>query len=329
VQKQTGRVVQIGTQQRDTFWTKLPRVETEITPPKFHRQFLLAVAMAHSGRLGNLERVKIVLRANPTCPALPNVAVPSNLNWEMWQGQAPLADYVQGSTSESSNKSFPASRCHYEFRWWYEYSGGKLTDWGAHHVDIAQWAIEMDHSGPVSVEPTVREMPVPYENGYPTVHDKYNCPNKFNITCKFPNGKEIVIASGNEDSMWLEGDKAHIKVNRDVLKDVSGNAVISLIDDPIPEELLTKLCKGKELQPEEHELDSHVANFFECVRDRSLPISDVFTHHRSITTCHLSNIALRLNRPLKWDPDKEEIVGDDEANNWLAREQRKGYEIKV
>ena len=70
-------------------------------------------------------------------------------------------------------------------------------------------------------------------------------------------------------------------------------------------------------------------NFFECVRDRSTPISDVFTHHRAMTTCHLANIAIRLNRPLKWDPEKEEIVGDSEANGWLAREQRKGYEIKV
>jgi predicted dehydrogenase len=328
VQKQTGRVVQVGTQQRDTFWTKLPRVETEITPPRFHRQFLLAVAMAHSGRLGNLQRVKIVLRGNPTCPSLPVVDVPKGLNWEMWQGQAPLADYVQGTNSESSNRSFPASRCHYEFRWWYEYSGGKLTDWGAHHVDIAQWAIEMDHSGPVSVEST-GEMPVPYENGFPTVHDRYNCARKFNVTCKFPNDKEINIASGNEDSIWLEGDKAKIKVNRDVLKDVSGNAVAMLIDDPIPDELLIKLCKGKKLQPEEGELDSHMANFIECVRDRSLPISDVFTHHRAVSTCHLANISLRLNRPLKWDPEKEEIVGDSDANGWIAREQRKGYEIKV
>jgi predicted dehydrogenase len=250
------------------------------------------------------------------------------LNWELWQGQAPVFDYVQGANSQSSNKSFPASRSHYEFRWWYEYSGGKMTDWGAHHVDIAQWAIEMDHSGPTSVE-TTGQMPVPYENGFATVHDQYNCPRKFNVTCKFPNGKEIVIDGGSEDSIWIQGDKGEIKVGREVLKDVSGEAVASLADNPIPEELLTKLCKGKKLPEHGNEGGTHIANFIECVRDRSLPISDVFTHHRAISTCHLANISLRLNRPLKWDPDKEEIVGDSDANTWLAREQRKGYEINV
>jgi predicted dehydrogenase len=246
----------------------------------------------------------------------------------MWQGQAPLADYVEGTKGQSSNKAFPASRCHYEFRWWYEYSGGKLTDWGAHHVDIAQWAIGMDHSGPVSIEST-GEMPVPYENGFATVHDRYNCPRRFKVTCKFPNDTEITINSGSEDSIWIEGDKGEIKVTRDLLKDISGDAVAGLADNPIPESVFIELCKGKKLPAHGSEGGTHMANFIECVRDRSLPISDVFTHHRAISTCHLANISLRLNRPLKWDPEKEEIVGDSDANNWLAREQRKGYEIKV
>ena len=98
------------------------------------------MALAHTGRLGDIKSAKIVLRGNPLSPVLPKVDVPTGLNWEMWLGQAPLVDYVQGSTGQSSNKNYPASRTHYEFRWWYEYSGGKLTDWGAHHVDIAQWA---------------------------------------------------------------------------------------------------------------------------------------------------------------------------------------------
>ncbi len=265
-----------------------------------------------------MRRAKIILRANPICQELPKTAVPTGLNWELWLGQAPLVDYMEGPNSQSSNKNFPASRGHYEFRWWYEYSGGKMTDWGAHHVDIAQWALGMDNTGPISVEST-GTMPVPYEKGFPTVNDKYNCARQFDVKCKFPNGTELQILSGNEDSIWLEGDKAQIKVNRDVLKDVSGYAVIGLLDEPIPEELLIKLCKGKKLQPEKEELQSHMANFIECVRDRSLPISDVFTHHRAVTTCHLANISLRLNRPLKWDPDKEEIIGDSDATpGWHA-----------
>jgi predicted dehydrogenase len=330
VQKQTGRVVQVGTQQRDEFDVHTHETDKDVKPTVlFQRQFLLAVALAQSGRLGDMKLAKIVLRANPTCPALPKTDVPEGLNWEMWLGQAPLVDYIQGTTGQSTNKTYPASRCHYEFRWWYEYSGGKLTDWGAHHVDIAQWALGMDHSGPVSVDPTVCEMPVPYENGYPTVDDKYNCARKFDVTCKFPNNTELQIKSGSEDSIWLEGSKGRIKIGRDLLKDEEGDAVASLADNPIPDEVFSKLCKGKPPTSKQREGDAHMANFIECVRDRSLPISDVFTHHRAVSTCHLANISLRLNRPLKWDPEKEEIVGDSDANNWIAREQRKGYEIKV
>src|SRR5262249_25308386 len=164
----------------------------------FQRQFLTAVALAHTGRLGEMKLAKIVLRGNPVCPVLPKVDVPEGLNWEMWLGQAPLVDYVQGPTGQSSNKRYRASRCHYEFRWWYEYSGGKLTDWGAHHVDIAQWALGMDHSGPTSVESTGK-MPVEYENGYATVKDRYNTARTFDVKCKFPNGTELQLVSGGED----------------------------------------------------------------------------------------------------------------------------------
>lgn len=329
VQKQTGRVVQVGTQQRDEFDVHThPTDKNEKPEVLFMRQFLTAVALAHTGRLGEMKSAKIVLRGNPLSPVLPKVDVPTGLNWEMWLGQAPLVDYVQGTTGQSSNKNYPASRAHYEFRWWYEYSGGKLTDWGAHHVDIAQWALGMDNSGPVSVEST-GEMPVPYENGYAKVDNRYNTAKKFDVKCKFPNNTELRLVSGNEDSIWLEGSKGRIKIGRDLLKDEEGDAVASLKDNPIPDEVFSKLCKGKAPTSKQREGEAHMANFVACVRDRGTPISDVHTHHRAMTTCHLANISLRLNRPLKWDPEKQEIVGDSDANGWVAREQRKGYEIKV
>src|SRR5262245_39260991 len=125
VLKETGRVFQVGTQQRS---------EMSAEKGKFPQQFLTAVAICQAGRLGKIKRVECRIGAGPTSPELPKVAVPSQLNWEMWLGQAPLTDYVS-SPSGSSNQGYPASRTHYEFRWWYEYSGGKMTDWGAHHVD--------------------------------------------------------------------------------------------------------------------------------------------------------------------------------------------------
>jgi predicted dehydrogenase len=319
VQKQTNRVFQVGTQQRSEFSTVVKKGK-EASTPKFEHQFLLAVALAHSGRLGRIERVTCSIGECNPCEPLAKVSIPDGLNWEMWLGQTPLVDYVQGGKSPS-NPKYPASRCHYEFRWWYEYSGGKLTDWGAHHVDIAQWAIGMLDSGPTKIEATA-ELPVPYKDGHPTVDNQYNTPSHFNVRCSFPNRTEMIVRDGPDNGIWIEGDRAEIFVNRDTLRDIRGDVVASLADKPVPEEDILKLCKGK--KP-----GSHMGNFFECVRDRSEPFSDVHTHHRAMTTCHLANIAIRLKRPLKWDSDKEEIVGDSDANGWLARQQRKGYEINV
>jgi predicted dehydrogenase len=299
VMKQTGRVFQVGTQQRS----------------EMNQRFLTAIAMIRDGRIGKVQKVSCAIGGSPTSKELPKVEVPKELNWEMWLGQAPLVDYVSGPKKE---KGYPESRCHYEFRWWYEYSGGKMTDWGAHHVDIAQWAIEMDNSGPISVEGTATH-PVPYKDGYPTVDNQYNAATEFMITCMFPNGVEMVIRHDTDNGILFEGDKGRIFVSRGKL---SGKPVEELEENPLSEDALTKVYRGK--KP-----GNHMANFFECIKTREQPISDVFSHHRSMTTCHLANIAIRLGRKLQWDPQKEEIVGDPEANAWQKREQRKGYEIVV
>jgi hypothetical protein len=119
----------------------------------------------------------------------------------------------------------------------------------------------------------------------------------------------------------FEGKNGRIFVTRDRI-DLSGDSVDALYKEGVPESLLLELRKGKKL-------GGHMPNFLECCRDRSLPASDVYTHHRALTTCHLANIAMRLGRTLNWNPDKEEITGDEEANAWQSREQRKGYEVTV
>lgn len=296
---QTKRVMQVGTQQRS----------------EMGQMFLKAVAIAQSGRLGKISKVSCAIGGAPTCGPLPKVDVPTGLNWELWLGQAPLVDYVSGPPKE---KGYPNSRCHYEFRWWYEYSGGKMTDWGAHHVDIAQWAIGMDNSGPTSVEGTAKH-PVPFKDGYPTINNQYNAASEFKVICQFPNGVEMTIRNDTDNGILIEGDKGSIFVNRGKL---TGKPVDDLKENPLPEDTLTKLYKGK--KP-----GSHMGNFFECTKDRTQPISDVYTHHRAMTTCHLANIAIRLGRKLTWDAKTEQITGDEEAAKWVAREQRKGYEIKV
>jgi predicted dehydrogenase len=300
VLKETKRVFQVGTQQR-----------SEMGSPPF---FLQAVALAHSGRLGTIKKVQCAIGAADRSGKLPRTSPPQGLNWEMWLGQAPLVDYV----SSPREKGYPYSRCHYEFRWWYEYSGGKMTDWGAHHIDIAQWAIGMDKSGPVSVHGTA-EHPCPFKDGHPTVDDMYNAAYKFQVTCLFPNGVEMLIRDDTENGVLIEGTEGRIFVNRGK---ISGKPVEDLKTNPLPEDALTKLYKGKKF-------GNHMRNFFDCIVTREDPISDVYTHHRAMTTCHLANIAIRLGRRIEWDPETEQIVGDKDAQQWQAREQRKGYEIVV
>ena len=304
VAKKTNRVFQVGTQQRS----------------EFGGRFLQAVAIAHSGRLGEIKRVTAAIGGGPTSDSIPVVNAPKCLNWEKWLGPAPLVDY----RFKPTQAPFGQSRCHYEFRWWYEYSGGKLTDWGAHHIDIAQWAMGLDHTGPISIEPRQVNFPVPMKDGYPTQDDRYNTPTTFDVRCEFANGMELTIRDnandlGFENGIMIEGTKGRILVNRERL---TGTPVEQLADDPLPEDAISKLYKGK--QP-----GNHMGNFVECIRTRELPISDVFTHHRSMTTCHLANIALRLGRELKWDPDQEQIIGDAQAATFVRREPRAGYETNI
>ena len=297
VLKETGRVFQVGTQQRS----------------EMNLRFLTAVALIRDGRLGEIQKVSCAIGGAPTSKPLPKVPVPKELNWEMWLGQAPLVEYISGPVPQQGR---PESRCHYEFRWWYEYSGGKMTDWGAHHVDIAQWGIGMDNSGPTSVEGEARH-PMPYKDGYPTVDNQYNAATEFMVKCQFPNGVEMTIRHDTDNGILFEGSEGRIFVSRGKL---SGKPVEDLASNPLSEDALVKLYKGK--KP-----GDHMRNFFECIKDRTQPISDVYTHHRAMTTCHLANIAIRLGRKLNWDPTKEEIVGDPEANAWQKRAQRKGYEV--
>ena len=181
---------------------------------------------------------------------------------------------------------------------------------GAHHVDIAHWGLGMDDTGPTTIDAT---------GTLPNIPNGYNTATDFHVNCACPNNVEMVIRSTASERVGVlfEGDRGRIFVNRG---GVRGKPVEQLADDPLAEDALVKVYGGR--QP-----GNHMRNFFDCVRERAQPISDVFSHHRALTTCHLANISLRLGRKLEWDPIAEQIVGDDEANGWLSRTQRTGYEI--
>jgi len=305
VVKETGRVFQVGTMQR-----------TEID-----QRFLLAVALVKHGRIGTVQRVSCGINGMDASPVIPVVPVPKELDWDFWLGPAPKVDYRSlPEMREGYGGGVPLhSNCHYAFRNWHEYSGGKLTDWGAHHVDIACWALGASDTGPSKVSPLEFKLPVEYKKGHPLVQDQYNAATSFKIQADMPNKVEMIITSEGDNGILFEGTEGRFFVNRGK---IAGKPVEDLKDKPLPEGAIEAIYGGKVSE-------NHTANFIEGMKARKQPISDVWTHNRMLEICHLSNIAMRLNRALQWDPAKREIVGDSEANSFLSRESRKGYEIQM
>ena len=295
--KQTKRVFQVGTQQRSD------------------KRFLTAVALARSGKLGKTLTATCSIGGAPTSKICATSEPPKELDWDMWLGQAPKVPYSK-------------ERCHGSFRWWLEYSGGKLTDWGAHHVDIAQWGIGADDTGPIEIEgkgdfPNIPENfdPVAFFAGKLKLPNGYNTATQFRIELKFANGSTIIVQDKPDNGIWFEGDKGKIFVNRGK---ITGKPVEELAgkESEWLDAAIQKLYKGRKPT-------SHMENFFNAVRDRGATVSDVFSHHRELSSCHLCNIAMLLKRKLKWDPVKEDFVGDAQASALVKRPQREPYAIKV
>jgi predicted dehydrogenase len=225
------------------------------------------------------------------------------------------------------------TNCHYEFRWWYEYSGGKMTDWGAHHIDIAQWMLNADGTGPVAVEHV--ESAKPYDKG-----DGYNCHPTFKVLYTYAGGEKLEVShgagtavkglvdakgesrkdkagkpigeiSGGENGVMVFGDKGTLFVSRGLLL-ASDKAVFEpLKDDP-------KLYPTRPA--------SHMGNFLDCIKTRETPICGVDVGAGSVTVCHIGTIALRTEKKLKWDP-KTNTFDDADANKMLSRERRGGWKL--
>jgi len=282
---QTGRIVQVGSWQRSD------------------ERFRLAVEMVRAGRIGALQQVDIVLGKNAVSgPFVPRTP-PSHLNWDLWQGQTPDVPYCE-------------ERTHYTFRWWMEYSGGQMTDWGAHHVDIAQWAID---SFPVEIDGTAK---------FPETDNGYNVPIDFQVSFRYANGVRLYVKDTGDNGILFTGDQGRIFVNRGR---ITGAPVAALSSQPLPRDLwnaydfdhLDRPLRAGKLDA----IINHMGNFFDCVQAKRTPISDVLGQHRSASTCHLANISMRLGRPLQWSPSEEQFIMDSQADQMLRRDQRPGYEV--
>lgn len=305
VVKKTGRVFQVGTMQRS----------------ESGQRFLQAIALVRAGRIGTVKKVTCGIGGFGESPKIPVAQVPEGLDWDMWLGPAPKVPYrALPEMRKGYGGGVPLySNCHYAFRNWHEYSGGKLTDWGAHHVDIACWAIGASDTGPSKVTPLNYTIPVPYKDGHPQVEDQYNIATKYNIRADMPNNIELLITNEGDNGIMFEGTKGRFFVNRGK---IVGKPVEDLAKNPLPGGAIEEVYGGKVPA-------NHSVNFIEAMNSREQPISDVWSHNRMLEICHLSNIAMRLDRAVSWDPENREIIGDRQANSFLARESRKGYEINM
>ena len=304
VAKETGRVFQVGTQQRS----------------EYGGRFLKAVAMVQEGFLGDHVKAHVAIGGAPAGGPFQPTTPPDGLHWDFWVGPAPAAPYCDQRRQM--------------FRWFLEYSGGKMTDWGAHHIDIAQWAIGCSDSGPIEVSGTGTFPPVipqgfdfrDFFAGRIRLPHAFNAPVKFDLTMKYANGSSIQVTDdyASDDGktkfgngILFEGDKGRIFVNRGKL---TGTPVESLseADEKRLEEAISRLYHDRPRR-------GHMADFFACVESRQQPVSDVFTHHRTMTACHLCNIALQLGRTVRWDPKGEQFPGDNDANALMKRPSRPDY----
>ena len=302
--KETGRVFQVGTQQRS---------EHDLL-------FLRAIAIVQSGKLGDNVTAHIAIGNGDEGPVFNTISVPEGLDWNMWVGPTPEREYCEPRRKD--------------FRWFYEYSGGQMTDWGAHHIDIAQWALGLSHTGPIAVHskgkfPSI--VPVEFDwkgflDGKISLPNGFNAVPRFNVELKYANGTTVTLGSEYEEGntkfgngILFVGSKGRIFVNRGRL---AGKVVEELNSEERSEmnQAILRLYKGR--WP-----GDHMGNFFECVADRGEPISDVETHHRTMTTCHLANISLMLGREVKWNPDAEQFVNDPAARALISRASRPGFSM--
>ena len=264
------------------------------------KTFRMAAEMAINGRIGKIKYIEVGLYdGNRGIGTPPVMEVPKQLNWDMWLGPAPKVPYRGVS--------------HINWRWILDYSGGQLTDWAGHHIDIAAWGVGLDHTGPVEISG---------EGVYPR-EGIYNVPVEYDFLCKYANGVEIRVANSSRLSfgrgvMW-HGEKGWIHVDREGMRADGrwSDLGILTVSDP-------KILKEEIGENEIHlyKSDNHFQNFLDCIRSRKETVAPVEVGFSALAVALLGEIAMTTGQKIKWDPDKQEIIGNSEATRLLGRPYR-------
>ena len=270
------RVWQTGSQQRST------------------ANFRHACELVRNGRIGKVHRVEVGLGKGTTIPAQSPKPAPEGLDWDFWLGPAPWRPYC-----EFTGKG---GRCHWAWRWILDYSGGQLTDWAGHHIDIAHWGLGLDRTGPIEIEGK-GEYP---QDGLSTA------PAKFRFTMKYRSGVEITVADDLQKGVTWYGEDGTIFVTRgkqstepaSLWRETIGPGEIHLYESP-----------------------EHKRNFLDCVKSRRETAAPAEIGHRSISAGLLGEIAMLTGRRIHWDPDKEEIMNDAGAAALLGRAYRGPWQL--
>jgi predicted dehydrogenase len=270
------RVWQTGSQQR--------------SDARFHK----ACELVRNGRIGKVSRVEVGLPTGRTGPAVEVKPVPEGLDWDFWLGPAPWRPYME----------FGKRGIHWDWRWVRDFSGGQLTDWAGHHIDIAHWGLGLERTGPVEIEGS-GEFP---SDGV------YDVAITYKFHCRYANGLEMTVANNRQipqGAKW-HGEKGWIYVKRGKL-------------EADPPEILNETIGPDETQL--YESRDHIGNFVDCVKSREETVAPIEVGLRSISVGLLGEIAMLTRQKLQWDPQNERFLNNDEANRMLRRPMRSPWHL--
>jgi Predicted dehydrogenases and related proteins len=256
--------------------------------------FRKGAELAINGRAGKIELIEVGLPdGNKGIGTPPVIPVPPELNWERWLGPAPKVEYRGVS--------------HWDWRWILDYSGGQLTDWAGHHIDIANWGAGLEHTGPVEIS----------GSGVYPAEGIFNVPVEYDFLCKYANGIEMRVANSSRlklgmGTTWY-GDKGWIHTDR-------GNKLTA--SDPA---ILDEVIGENEIHL--YKSEDHWMNFIECIRSGNQPIAPIEPAYRAISVALLGEIAMTTGQVIRWDPEKEEIIDNPQASRLLARPYRQPWSV--